>query len=51
MYTGDKAVMKIHKKTKIGIPEVGTFSVITSRYIELEAKLLRCYNEKIRTFL
>ena len=28
--TGDEAVMKIHKKTKIGITEIGTFSTITS---------------------
>ena len=29
--TGDEAVMKIHKKVKIGIPEIGTFSAITSK--------------------
>ena len=29
--TGDEAVMKIHKKMKIGIPEIGTFSAITSK--------------------
>ena len=26
---GDEAVMKIHKKVKIGIPETGTFSAIS----------------------
>ena len=29
--TGNEAVMKIHKKIKIGIPEIGTFSAATSR--------------------
>ena len=29
--TGDEAVMKIHKKINIGIPEKGTFSAITSK--------------------
>ena len=29
--TGDEAVMKIHKKIEIGIPEKGTFSAITSK--------------------
>ena len=28
---GDEAVMKIHKKIKIGIPEIGTFSAITAK--------------------
>ena len=28
--TGDEAVMKIHKKIKIGIPIICTFSAITS---------------------
>ena len=28
-YTGDETVMKIHKKIKIGLPEMGTFSAIT----------------------
>ena len=27
----DEAVMKIHKKMKIGIPEISTFSAITSK--------------------
>ena len=27
----DEAAMKIHKKIKIGIPEKGTFSAITSK--------------------
>ena len=29
--TGDEAVMKIHKKIKIGISEIGTFSALTSK--------------------
>ena len=29
--TGDEAVMKIHKKIKIGILEISTFSAITSK--------------------
>ena len=29
--TGDEAVMKIHKKMKIGVPEISTFSAITSK--------------------
>ena len=29
--TGDEAVMKIHKKTKIGILEIGAFSTITCK--------------------
>ena len=27
----DEAVIKIHKKINIGIPEIGTFSAITSK--------------------
>ena len=27
--TGDEAVMKEHKKMKIGVPKIGTFSVAT----------------------
>ena len=29
--TGNEAAMKIHKKIKIGIPEIGTFSAITAK--------------------
>ena len=38
--------MEIHKKIKIGIPEIGTVSAITSNdYGEFEAEILG-YNEK-----
>ena len=29
--TGNETVMKIHKKITIGIPEIGTFSAISSK--------------------
>ena len=37
--------MKINKKIKIGIPEMGTFSVITAKVVNLKLKFWG-YNEK-----
>ena len=38
--TGDEAVMKIHRKIKIDVPEISTFSAITVKYCEFEAEIL-----------
>ena len=47
--TGDEAVMKTHKKIKIGIPEMGTSSVIL-KYGQFEAEILRVIMSKIMDF-
>ena len=44
--TGDEAGIKIHKKIKIGIPEIGTFFTKTFKYSGFEAGILGLLWEK-----